>query len=77
MNNTVVIDNKTVEHIVKRLDELTRDVKILKAKLLEDEPVCGSDRWWEKEIKDARKAFKKGEGTHFDSAEEAIKWLNS
>jgi len=77
MANTISIDTKTVATILKRLEELTRDVKELKAKLLESEPPYGSDEWWEWSDKKAIEAFEAGKGIKFDSAEEAIKWLNS
>lgn len=77
MRDTITTNTKTLALILKRLDELTQDVKILKAKLLEDEPAYGSDQWWKKSDRKALETLKAGKGMRFDSAEEAIKWLNS
>lgn len=75
--NTVTIDTKTINLILDRLDQLVSDVKAIKARLIEKEPLYGSDEWWEWSIKKAEDDFKKGKGIKFDSAEQAIKWLNS
>ncbi len=77
MNQTITVSPKTIEAIVEQLDTLTKEVKMIKAKLFEEEPLYGSDAWWEKEIKDAENELKKGKGIRFESANDAIKWLNS
>lgn len=67
---------KTLENFLKRLDDLTQEIRELKEKLPE-EPLYGSEKWWEKEIEEADNAFNKGDSLNFDSSEDAIKWLKS
>ncbi len=75
--NTVTVPAKTINDIFSRLDELTKAVKKISARLLNEEPRYGSDEWWNKEIKEAENEFKKGKGVLFQSGKDAIKWLNS
>jgi hypothetical protein len=77
MANTVTVDAKTFNTIINRLDELSKEVEVLKALVFKKNPKYGSDEWWEKEIKEAKENFKKGKGIKFNSAKEAIAWLNS
>lgn len=77
MNQTVAIPTKTINEIFSRLDELTKTVKKIAAKLSEKELSYGSDEWWKKDIQEADDEFKKGKGILFHSSKDAIKWLNS
>lgn len=77
MPNTVSVNAKTINHIVAQLDKLARDVEAIKARVFTQEPPYGSDLWWEKEIEEAEETIRKGKGIKFNSAKEAIKWLNS
>ena len=77
MANTLTVDAKTINTILSQLDKLSRDVELLKTKLLKRNPKYGSGEWWEKEIKESKEDFKKGKGIKFNSAKEAIEWLNS
>lgn len=77
MNNTISVDTKTVNQIMKRLESLAKDVKLIKEKLSRGEPVYGSDTWWEKEIQDSEKEFSAGKGITFKNAKDAITWLDS
>ncbi|TSC66270.1 MAG: Uncharacterized protein CEO21_229 [Microgenomates group bacterium Gr01-1014_80] len=77
MAQTIMVPAKTFEEILSRLDKLTRDVSAIKARLFEQEPLYGSKEWWEWSDKKALEEIKAGKGIKFDSAEEAIKWLNS
>ena len=77
MSHTITIDTKTIKLILTRLEELTQEVKSLKAKLAESEPPYGSDAWWEWSDKKALEEIKAGKGIKFNSAQEAIKWLKS
>lgn len=77
MNQTVTVPAKTIDEIFSRLDELTKTVKRISVKLLNEEPPYGSDEWWEWSDKAAIKEIKAGKGIKFNSAEKAIKWLNS
>lgn len=77
MANTITVDERVMNTILSRLDKLSRDIELIKIRLLKNKPRYGSDEWWEKEIKEADEAFKKGGGIKFNSAKEAIEWLNS
>lgn len=77
MSQTLTMPVKTINEIFSRLDELTKAVKKISARLLKEDFSYGSDEWWDKEIKDADDEFKKGKGVLFKSSKDAIKWLNS
>lgn len=74
---TITVPAKTFEEILVRLDKLTRDVHAIKTKLFDKEPPYGSADWWEWSDKKALEDIKAGRVVKFDSAEKAIKWLNS
>lgn len=57
---TITVPAKTFEKIISRLDDLTQEVKTIKAKLFEEEPLYGSDEWWEWSEKKADEDIKKG-----------------
>lgn len=59
---TITVPAKTFEKIVSRLDDLTQEVKTIKAKLFEEEPPYGSDEWWEWSDKKAMEEIKQGKG---------------
>ncbi len=77
MAQTITVPAKTFEEILSRLDRLTRDVRAIKARVYQQEPPYGSEEWWEWSEKRADEDIKAGRVFKFDSAEEAIKWLNS
>lgn len=77
MNQTVTVPAKTIDEIFSRLDELTKAVKKISARLFEEKFTYGSDKWWKKEIEEAENEFKEGKGILFKSSKDAIKWLNS
>lgn len=74
---TITIPVETFEKLVSRLDELTREVKIIKIRLFDKEPLYGSKEWWEWSEKKADEDIRAGRVVKFSSAEEAITWLNS
>ena len=74
---TVTVPTETFEKIISKLDQLAKDVQAIKSSLHEQEPPYGSDEWWEWSDKKAKEDIKMGRVKKFDSAEEAIKWLNS
>lgn len=76
MNQAITVSPKTIEEILVRLDRLAKEVKAIKARLFEEEPPYGSDEWWEWSERKADEDIKKGKLMRFNSAEEAIKWLN-
>lgn len=77
MAQTMTVPVKTFEEVLSRLDTLARDVAAIKVRLFEQEPLYGSKEWWEWSDKKAIEDIKTGKGIKFDSAEDAIKWLNS
>lgn len=77
MNQAVTVSPKTINTIVARLDELTKEVKAIKTRLFEEEPSYGSDAWWEWSERKADEDIKAGRIVRFDSVKETIKWLNS
>lgn len=77
MNQTVTVPSKTIEEILARLNTLTNEIKAIKAKLFEKEPEYGSDEWWEWSERKADEDIKAGRLVQFDSAKDAVKWLNS
>lgn len=77
MSQTVTIPAKTIDEIFSRLDELTKVVKKISVKLLNEEPAYGSNEWWEWSDKKALDEIRAGKGIKFNTAKEAIKWLNS
>lgn len=60
MNQTVTVSPKTIQEILSRLDQLTKEVRIIKTKLFEQEPPYGSDEWWEWSEKKADEDIKTG-----------------
>lgn len=48
MAKTITVDAQTIEHIVKQLDTLTKEMRELKKKLAE-KPVYGSVEWWQQQ----------------------------
>jgi len=77
MAQTITVPTKSFEEVLSRLDQLTKEVRAIKMKLFSGEPVYGSDEWWEWSDKKAMDDIKAGRTVKFDSAEKAIKWLNS
>jgi len=77
MNQAITVSPKTIETIIERLNELTKEVKAIKTKLFREEPSYGSDEWWGWSDEKALKEIKAGKGVKFNTAKEAIKWLNS
>lgn len=60
MAQSITIDVKTIQKILTRLDKLSKDVKEIKEKIVE-EPAHGSDEWWEKEIKKGEQDIQTGD----------------
>ena len=70
MNQTVTVSSKTMQTVLERLDALTKEVKIIKAKLFEKEPEYGSNEWWEWSDKKALQEIKAGKGTKIHNKKE-------
>lgn len=77
MNQTVTVPVKTINEIFSRLDELTKAVKTISARLLKEGSLYGSDEWWDKEIEEGIEEVKKGKVKKFENMKEAIHYLNS
>lgn len=60
MNKTISINTETLELILKHIENLTKDVSAIKAKLFDEEPPYGSAAWWKKEEKEADEDIKQG-----------------
>ncbi len=58
---TITVPTKTVESILSKLDQLTKQVEAINEKL-ESAPPYGSDEWWEWSDKKAMEEIKQGKG---------------
>jgi len=74
---TITISSKTIDEIISRLDNLTREIKTIKMKLFEEEPLYGSEEWWEWSERKADEDIREDRLIRFDSVKKAVKWLNS
>mgnify|MGYP001569188616 CR=1 FL=1 len=74
---TVTIPAKTYEKILSKLERLSQEVESIKIRLSKKEPAYGSNEWWNWSDRKAQEDIKAGRVMRFDSAEEAIRWLNS
>ena len=70
MNQTATVPTKTINEIFSRLDELTKAVKKISVKLLNEEPRYGSDEWWEWSDNEAIAEIKAGKGTKIHNKKE-------
>jgi len=77
MASTVSVDEKTIQTILTRLDKLAKDVRAIKAKLIEEEPTEGSDEWWAKAIKEGEEDLEAGRYTELRTKEELTAFLDS
>ena len=78
MNQTITVSPKTVEEILSRLDQLTKEVRAIKAKLFQGEPPYGSDEWWEWSEKKADEDIKTGRiSAALDNKRELQEFLDS
>lgn len=77
MNQSIAVSQKTLEAIFDRLEKVAREVKSIRKKLDETEPLYGSEAWWRWAEKKADEDIAKGKVVKFNSVREAVKWLNS
>jgi hypothetical protein len=70
MNQAITVSPKTIETIIERLNELTKEVKAIKTKLFREEPSYGSDEWWKWSDKKAIEEIKAGKGTKIHNKKE-------
>lgn len=78
MAQTVSLSTKAIDEILKRLDGLTQEVKAIKERIFDEEPLYGSDEWWEWSEKKADEDIK-ARRVHgpFKTAKELQKFLDS
>lgn len=76
MASTISIDTKTISQIISRLDQLTRDVKTIKSKII-TKPTYGSDEWWEWSDKKAIEDIKRGRTVTIKSKKELNEFFDS
>jgi hypothetical protein len=77
MSQVVAVNAKTLEHIASQLDELTKEVKELKEKIIDHEPPHGTKAWWDWSERKADEDIKKGNVVTFSSVKEMQKHLDS
>ena len=77
MNQTITVSPKTIEEILARLDKLTREIKVIKTKLFEEEPPYGSDEWWKWSDEKALREIKAGKGTKITNKKELDAFFKS
>ncbi len=77
MSQALTVTPKTIEQILTRLETLTKEVKMIKTRLFEEEPTYGSDAWWEKEEAEADKEIKEGKYTVYENAQDLIADLHA
>ncbi|MEK7185832.1 MAG: hypothetical protein AAB675_00515 [Patescibacteria group bacterium] len=77
MNQTITVSPKTIEEILARLDKLTREIRVIKTKLFEEEPPYGSDEWWKWSDEKAIEDYKKGRYTVIRSKKELNEFFGS
>lgn len=74
---TITLPVRKYEELVSKLEHLSQEMEKIKRLLLKKEPAYGSDHWWKWSDEKAKADINSGKVVKFDSAEEAIKWLNS
>ena len=77
MNQAITVSPKTIEEILARLDKLTREIRVIKTKLFEEEPPYGSDEWWKWSDEKAIEDYKKGRYTVIRSKKELNEFFGS
>lgn len=72
-----MVSEKTINTILTRLDALTKEVKTIRTRLFEEEPLYGSDEWWEWSNRKADEDIRKGRYAVYKDAESLIKDLHA
>lgn len=73
---TITVPVKTFEKILSRLDQLVTEVAAIKHKLFEEEPVYGSNEWWEWSEKKADEDIKAGRYKTYNNINDLIQDLH-
>lgn len=74
---TITVPAKTFEKILCRLDQLTKEVQVIKHRLFEEEPPYGSDEWWRWSNAKALQEVKEGRYTVLHNKKELQGFLDS
>lgn len=74
---TIAVPAKTFEKILSRLEYLTLEIETIKAKLFDEEPPYGSDKWWAWSNAKALEDIKAGRYTKIHNKKELREHLNS
>ncbi len=77
MSQTTSVPSKTFEEILSKLDQLTREVHIIKMKLFDVEPAYRSDEWWDWSNKKALEDIKQGRFSTVQDKKELNVFLDS
>jgi hypothetical protein len=77
MANTVSVDAKMLETVLKKIDALTKEVHEIKEKLSDQEPPYGSNAWWELSDKRGLEDIKKGNYREITSKKELQEHLDA
>lgn len=77
MAQTITVPVKTFEEILLRLDQLTKEVRVIKARLFSEEPPYGSDEWWDWSDKKALESIRKGKGITIHNTKELNAFFKS
>lgn len=73
----MTVPAKTFEEILSRLNQLTKEVHVIRVKLFESEPSYGSEQWWEWSDRKAMDDIKAGRFVELKNKEELKVYLNS
>lgn len=77
MSQAVTVSPKTIEEIISRLDNLSKEIRVIKERLFASEPPYGSEEWWEWSDKKALEDVKEGRVSGpFKNATQLIKALH-
>lgn len=70
MSQIISVPTKTLQEILSRLDQLSKEVADIKDKLFSGEPPYGSDEWWEWSDRKALEEIKAGKGIKISNQKE-------
>jgi hypothetical protein len=77
MADTIAITKTNFDELLKRVKSLEDSVLTLTKIIKNMHPKTGSVEWWEKGIRESRKAYDQGGFVEFDSTKTLSSYLNS
>lgn len=77
MNQATTTTQETLKEIISRLDQLSREVKLIRDTLSQAEPPYGSEAWWKWSDRKALEDIKKGRYTAIKSQKELDDYFQS